>query len=92
MSVTTFADRRETGIEGVEFDPHRAGRHFARLEPEGRPVWAIIAHLQGVDGDVTQAASDYGISEGAVRRAIAYYERNRDIVDAWLMVNREGFE
>ena len=29
----------------IALDPHRPGRHRARLVHYGRPVWALIAYL-----------------------------------------------
>ena len=44
------------GAVTIAPDPHRPGPDFARLVEFGRPMWAIIAHLQGVDWDVGRTA------------------------------------
>ena len=73
-------------------DPHRRGRHRARLVHYGRPVWALIADLQGNGWDVAQTAHDYALPEEAVRAAIAYYEADPKYIDAFLLLNRDAFE
>jgi len=92
MSASTVSDRQSLDVEGIGLDRHRPGRHRARLEPEGIAVWAIVANLQGTNGDVARTAFEYAISEDAVRRAIAYYDRNRELIDAFLLVSRAEFE
>jgi len=54
------------------------------------PVWALIGHLDVVDGDVDQVAHDYGIPHEAVDASLAYYERHKPSIDARLALNREG--
>jgi|SRR5579884_621295 len=71
----------------VEQDPNRPGRDRARLVGYGIPVWAIVGHLQGLDGDVAQVAHDYAIPETAVRAAIAYYEEYHAAIVARLAIN-----
>jgi hypothetical protein len=53
----------------IGLDPHRPGYDCVRLLDQGIPLWAIVAHLQGVGGDITQTASDYNIPTEAVRAA-----------------------
>jgi hypothetical protein len=50
-------------------------------------VWALIAHLQGLDGDVSAVARDYMIAEDAVLAAIAYYLEHRKAIDARIAIN-----
>ena len=76
----------------IALDPHRPGRHRARLVEYGVPVWALIAHLQGVDGDTAQTAHDYAIPEEAVRAALTCYEFDPSHIDAFLLLHRDGFE
>ena len=73
-------------------DPHRLGRDRVRLEPYGIPVWALIAHLQGVEWDAAQAAADYGIPEFAVSVAIDHYRAEPQYIDAFLLLNRSTFD
>ena len=73
-------------------DPHRPGRHRVRLVAYGRPVWAIIASLQGNAWDVAQTAKDYAIPEAAVQAAIDHYRAEPKYIDAFLLLNREYFE
>ena len=75
----------------IALDPHRPGRHRARLVHYGRPVWALIAHLQGNGWDVAQTARDYALPEEAVRAAIAYYEADPKYIDAFLLLLDDAF-
>ncbi len=72
-------------------DPHRPGRHLARLIEYGVPVWALIAHLQGNEWDAVRTAEDYTIPEAAVKAAIAYYEADATYIDAFLLLNDDFF-
>lgn len=81
----------------VKPDRVKRGRAFWRLVPSERPIWAIIMHLltfvgvsdpaEATDDQIRQTADDYEISEVEVRAALAYYERNRKYIDAWLLIN-----
>lgn len=75
----------------IGLDPHRRGRHRARLVEFGVPVWALIAHLQGNGWDAAGTAADYDVPEEAVRAAIAYYEADPQDIDAFLRQNRAFF-
>jgi len=75
----------------VEQDPRQPGRHNARLKDYGTHVWAIIAYLQGTDWDIAKVARDHEVSEDAVRAAIQYYEQNRELIDAELLLQDEVY-
>jgi uncharacterized protein (DUF433 family) len=68
-------------------DPHRPGPDRARLIEYGIPVWALIAHLQGLDGDLSQVAHDYEIPEDAVVAALAYYLPHKAAIDTRIAIN-----
>ena len=95
MSDTTTKSRSESSAEApdltIALDPHRRGRHNARLVHYGRPIWALIADLQGNDWNVAQTARDYALPEEAVRAAVAYYEADPKYIDAFLLLNRDAF-
>ncbi len=75
----------------IEPHPNKPGLSNARLTTDHHvPVWALIGHLDVVDGDVDQVAHDYGIPHEAVDAALAYYERHKPSLDARLALNREG--
>ena len=76
----------------IALDPHRRGRHRARLVEYGRPVWAIIADLQGTGWDIAQTAKNYAIPEEAVQAAIDYYRSDPKYIDAFLLITRDEFE
>jgi hypothetical protein len=75
----------------IGLDPHRPGLHRVRLLDYGRPLWAIIANLQAVEGDVAQTAEDYDLPVEAVMAAKAYYEAHPQYIDAWLLINDSAF-
>jgi hypothetical protein len=76
----------------IGLDPHRPGLDRVRLLDYGVPLWALVAHLQGVGGDVAQTASDYEVPTQAVRAAQHYYEAHPEYIDAFLLLNRGAFK
>lgn len=76
----------------IGLDPHRPGLDRMRLIDYGVPLWALVAHLQGVGGDIDQAASDYNIPIEAVRATTMYYEAHPEYIDAFLLLNRSAFD
>jgi len=74
----------------IEFIPARPGWHRASLRDFGVEVWALVAYYQGADGDIELIAHDYDIPVDAVRAALAYYARERDLIDAWLKLLRDA--
>jgi uncharacterized protein (DUF433 family) len=82
----------ETELDAmVEQDPRRPGRHNARMRDYGTHVWALIAALQGSNWNIDQVAKEYHIPEVAIRAAIRYYERNREFIDAELLLQHEEY-
>ena len=92
--VTTEIPNEGGVILGVQIglDPHRSGLDRVRLIDFGVPLWALIAHLQGVDGDIGKTASDYNIPSDAVRAAKIYYDAHPDYIDSFLLLNRSTFD
>lgn len=90
--ATTEARHAEALIEKyIEPHPAKPGLSNARLTTDRHvPVWALIGHLDVVEGDVDQVAHDYGVPREAVDAALAYYERHKASIDARLVLNREG--
>ena len=76
----------------IGLDPHRPGRHRARLVHSGKPIWALIASLRGNDWDVAQTARDYNLPEEAVQAAVDHYRAEPKYIDAFLLLNRDFFE
>ncbi len=74
----------------IKQDRNRRGRPEAWIDGgQGGPqVWVIINYLRGGFG-VADAAHDYDLPKDAVRAAVAYYERHRDLIDAKLLLERE---
>ena len=71
----------------VKPNPNRPGPADVRLVPSAVSVWAIIGYLEAVHGDVCQTAADYRIPEEAVRAALAYYRKHREVIDARIAAN-----
>jgi uncharacterized protein (DUF433 family) len=69
----------------IEADPARPGKAEARLVDSCVPVWALIGHYQG---DAERVARDYGVPLDAVKAALAFYHRHREIIDDRLAANR----
>ncbi len=63
------------------------GAAEARIAKYGVPVWALIGYLKVVGGDVERVANDYAVPVDVVRAAKAFYDRNRDAIDARLIEN-----
>jgi hypothetical protein len=71
----------------------RRGRHRAYVVWDDGyvPIWPLAGYLR-YGGTVEQAAADYHLPLEVAMAAIAYYQRNRDLFDAWLLLNEEGGE
>jgi len=82
-------DDNETALIAKWIKPgvHSASADEARIARTGVPVWALIGHLPAAENDVCQVAKDYELPVDAVRAAVAYYERNREAIDARLAQN-----
>lgn len=78
----------------IRLDPQEAGRHRARFIESGTPVHAVLNALglgnRPVDeGDVATVAREWHLSEEEVRAAVAYYVQNRDLWDAFFLLQEE---
>ena len=71
----------------IEANPHRPGADEARLVERGVSVWATIGDYLAADGDLEQVMRDYALSREAVKAALAYYRRHKDIIDNRLAAN-----
>lgn len=92
MTTSNLQPPAEVETEGTDglivADPHRPGRHNARVV-DGPPVWLAIGALDRTGGDEAAVAREWGISMQALRAAIRYYERHRALIDAKLLLERE---
>lgn len=68
-------------------DRYPGGRADARLREYGVPVWALIGQLRAIGGDLDQLAADYELPREAVEAALAYYDQNRQYIDARIALN-----
>ena len=82
-------DDNETRLftKWITASDYSASAGEARIAGTGVPVRALIGHLPAADNDVCQVAKDYELPVDAVRAAIAYYQRNREAIDARLAQN-----
>jgi uncharacterized protein (DUF433 family) len=63
----------------------------ARMKASGARVRTIIRQLKLDDGDIEQVAESRDLSVEAIRAAIAYYERHRDVIDAKILLEDAAF-
>jgi len=82
-------DDNETKLftKWIKASDYSASADEARIAGTGVPVRALIGHLPAAENDVCQVAQDYELPVDAVRAAVAYYERNREAIDARLAQN-----
>jgi uncharacterized protein (DUF433 family) len=73
--------------EYIELNPHYPGLDEARLKRYGVAVWALIAYLPAVGGDLTRVAAGYDVPQAAVEAAYAYYQRHQALIDARIAEN-----
>ena len=71
----------------IEQNPYYPGLDAARVKGYGVSVWAIIAYLHSVGGDVAQVATDYALPRKAVEATVAYYRRHKHLIDARIAAN-----
>lgn len=65
------------------------GRHLARLADTGHHVWVLVAALRGNGGDVRTTATEWHVTEDQIQAAVGYYKRNRDVFDAFFLLQEE---
>ncbi len=70
-------------------DPNTGNPARARLpkDEHGVPVWILIAVLEDDASNASQVIHDYQISSEALNAVLDYYRRNRDVIDAWNLLN-----
>lgn len=71
----------------IELNPHKPWRGEVRLKDAAIAVWAIIGSLPAVEGDLDRLAAAFAIPRIAVDAAMAYYRRNKSVIDARLEAN-----
>lgn len=74
----------------IESDPLDRGLAEAQLVDHGVSVWALMAHLGAVDGDIERAAASYEIGPEAVEAARRYFCIDRPLIDARITLNRSS--
>lgn len=85
------ADVSDTLI-ALHIEPHPAkpGMVNYRLKEEegGYPVWAIIGDLAPGILSEEQVLREFRISREALDAALAFYARNKEVIDAKIIANR----
>ena len=71
----------------LEPNPNRPGPADWWLKDYGVSVWALVGYWLTVGQDVERVAAAYAVPPEAVAAALAYYRRNREIIDARLAAN-----
>ena len=86
MAITDQAE--ETLIaRHIDLQTDDRGPAYARLAEYGTPIWALIGLWQAANGDTERVAKAYDASMEAVHAALAYYWRNKAVVDALILLN-----
>jgi hypothetical protein len=75
----------------IEPNPWGRGRHAAKLKPYWVSVWVLVNRLN-TGTSVSELAREYNVPEEAVEAAQAFYEQNRAVIDAWILINESMFE
>lgn len=75
----------------LEIDPNREMRSEVRLQKYYIHVWAIVGAIEAYRGDLADAAAAYDVPVEAVRAALAFYSRNRAVIDARIEANEGEF-
>lgn len=67
------------------------GRHRARVivGDAAVPVWVLAGYVRH-GGTAAQAAADFDLPDEAVVAALAYHERHRSVIEAWLTLNEQS--
>lgn len=66
------------------------GRADARLKQAGVSVAALVESLRVYGGDAHQVAEAFAISAEELEAALAYYRRNKQHVDARILLNGDA--
>jgi len=71
----------------IEPTPHKPGPADVRLRNYCVPVWTLIGYWKAAKGDIVRVATDYEVPAAAVEAAVAYYERNKAVIDGRIAAN-----
>lgn len=75
----------------IEPNPWGRGRYDAKLKEYGVSVWVLANRLR-TGTSVCDLAREYRLPEEAVEAAQAYYTANRELIDAWILIQESAFE
>jgi uncharacterized protein (DUF433 family) len=63
----------------------------ARMAATGARLRTVVRQLKMDDGDIDRVAQSRDLSVEAIRAAIAYYERHKELIDAKILVEDAAF-
>ncbi len=63
------------------------GRADARLKRAGVSVWSLVGYLHAFEGDFKRTQRAFELSAEELEAALAYYRRNKQYIDARLLLN-----
>ena len=93
MATTSAPDTTEIDdavlLDHVGQDPHKPGRHNARFKDYPGHLWSALGTWRRVNGDIAETARERGIPEVAVRAAVRYDERHKELFDAYFLLDEE---
>jgi uncharacterized protein (DUF433 family) len=85
--IMKTADEEALIHEYIEENPDRPGPADARLRRVAVPVWALVNYWRIAEEDAERVAADYEIPRDAVLAVLAYYRRQRSVIDARIAAN-----
>src|SRR5258708_10163495 len=90
--ATTARQRTEDALisEWIEPHPSKGGRDEYRLKRYGISVWALAGYWRDGDRDVERVAHAYNIPREGAEAALAYYERNKVVMDNRIDANSDN--
>jgi uncharacterized protein (DUF433 family) len=88
--MTSETASEEMIARWVQPNPHKEGPAEAWLPASGVSVWVLINQLHLDGWKVERVAKDYQLPLEAVKAAVAYYERHKEIIDARIALGRSA--
>jgi len=81
--ISELAEARADALIARHVGPHPSnpGRDEYWLTEPGVSVWAVVGAFKAEKGDADEVAAAYHLTREQVDAALAYYERNRTLID-----------
>lgn len=84
-------DRAAIIARFIAKDPYDPEASRARVIGHGVSVLAIVTALLDAGGDMYVVAEEYGLPTDAVRAAVWYYDLNKAVIDARMLLDEAAF-